>query len=248
MYPCFVPTQISKHTATNRRRLKSNFYTKPIWKVDDIVHRPVLIQFSPNNIVVFSGIGDDVLSTTDVISGTIFAFILAYSWSFLQRNNSNDVILWKKEESSSTVSNRTNESFGKELSDNKSFPQSQQFNGNNNMSAVFEDKEQGKQDRIVFDADSWKDMSRPENYVWYNTKVRQNMKTMKDGSRAGIMRKETNPSSGKLEKRWVLIGLIVLFLPIFTAEFFFALSRQFLCSDVFSQTLDASWMCSPVIS
>jgi hypothetical protein len=85
-------------------------------------------------------------------------------------------------------------------------------------------------DGTVFDADAWKKMSRPENYVYYNSKLR---KPRKD-------------DPAKQEKKWVLISLLFLFVPIFSAEFFLALSRQFLCGgDPFTQSVWASELCSP---
>lgn len=71
----------------------------------------------------------------------------------------------------------------------------------------------------TFNADDWKEMSREENYVLYKTKIRQR-------SNAG------NPpirNIDKKENKLVLVALLALFVPIFSVEFFFALSRQFMC-------------------
>ena len=72
----------------------------------------------------------------------------------------------------------------------------------------------------VFDADNWKEMSREENYVLYNTKIRRR-RTKSDNSTS------IRPIDNK-ENRLVLVALLVLFVPIFSIEFFFALSRQFI--------------------
>ena len=81
--------------------------------------------------------------------------------------------------------------------------------------------------------DSWKEMSRPENYVYYNNKVK---------------RKRTRSAEPpvKREKTWVVVALLVLFIPIFSAEFFLALSRQVLCGgNPITQSSWAAELCSP---
>ncbi len=88
----------------------------------------------------------------------------------------------------------------------------------------------------VFNADAWKEISRPDNYVFYNRKVKVSQKA-KDG---------TNISP--VEKTWVLVALLALFVPIFSVEFFFAVSRQLIC-DQGNSILQPDWaeyLCSPV--
>jgi len=81
--------------------------------------------------------------------------------------------------------------------------------------------------------DSWKEMSRPENYVYYNNRVKRTKQT-------------PSTSTTKQEKKWVLLALLVLFVPIFSAEFFLALSRQVLCGgDPLTQSAWAAELCSP---
>jgi len=91
---------------------------------------------------------------------------------------------------------------------------------------------------VVFGADEWKDMSRPENYVLYSTKVRKQLE-----------KRDSPLPSGEVvrtEKSTVVIALLVLFVPIFSFEFFLGLSRQIVCGgDPLTQTSWALELCSP---
>jgi hypothetical protein len=107
------------------------------------------------------------------------------------------------------------------------------------LEATTNDSNNATDDNIVFDAESWKEMSRPDNYVWYNNK--RKLRSEKEKS------KRDNPQqSFRAEKMWVLIALLALFVPIFSIEFFFTLSRQVICGG---STLDqgewAQLLCSP---
>ena len=86
---------------------------------------------------------------------------------------------------------------------------------------------------VVFDASSWKEMSQPDNYILYKTEIEK-----KKASRRMV----------RMEQRWVLVALLALFVPLFSVEFFFALSRQFICGDgpFLSQSSLAVELCSPV--
>jgi hypothetical protein len=129
----------------------------------------------------------DVLSTRDLVDGSLLAFALAVFFSVLQqRRRQNDTPTMKNDET---------------------------------------------EDGNVFDAVAWKEMSRPENYVYYNSKLRE-MSSRND--------------EPKQEKKWILISLLVLFVPIFSVEFFLALSRQVLCGgDPLTLSAWASELCSP---
>jgi hypothetical protein len=91
-------------------------------------------------------------------------------------------------------------------------------------------------DTRVFDGEAWKEISRPDNYVFYNRKVNDRAKQKKD---SGVSR---------VERVWVLVALLVLFVPIFSVEFFFALSRQLVCDggNLISRPDWAEYLCSPV--
>ena len=76
----------------------------------------------------------------------------------------------------------------------------------------------GGGDDRTFNADDWKEMSREENYVLYKTKIRQRS-----------IANAPNRKIDRIENKLVLVALSALFVPIFSVEFFFALSRQFMC-------------------
>ena len=87
---------------------------------------------------------------------------------------------------------------------------------------------------IVFDA--WKEMSRPENYVYYNNKIQRSQNTSDQHEQL----------TTKTEKKWVLLSVLILFVPIFSAELFLALTRQILCGgDPIIQSAWAAELCSP---
>lgn len=87
----------------------------------------------------------DVMTTEDIVIGTIIAVTLSLFVSFLQsRRNQNDIVLWY---------------LGEDLDKNDT------INKNN-------EEGDNKKNKIVFGEESWKEMSRPENYVLYNTKIR----------------------------------------------------------------------------
>ena len=83
----------------------------------------------------------------------------------------------------------------------------------------------------TFNADSWKEISRKENYVLYSTRIRR---------QSNLGRRE------KKENKSILLALLVLFVPIFSIEFFFALSRQFVCEMGLGGTEFVHKLCSPI--
>ncbi|KAG7346639.1 hypothetical protein IV203_005708 [Nitzschia inconspicua] len=96
----------------------------------------------------------------------------------------------------------------------------------------------------IFDRDAWNEMSRPENYILYNQRVRQKKfsqpKPLQDQS-----------PSFPVERAWVIVGLLALFVPIFSIEIFFALSRQIFCGDgssLLDQPYWALYLCSPAVT
>lgn len=141
----------------------------------------------------------DVLTGEDLFVGTLMAFALAFTISFLQsRRSQNDFVLWE------------NISVGN--------------SSDVNMTAIH-----------VFDAEAWREISKPDNYIFYNRKVRA---TEKSKHKAEFSR---------TEKTWVFLALLTLFVPIFSVEFFFALSRQIICDggNPMSQPDWADYLCSP---
>ena len=175
----------------------------------------------------------DVLGPSDIVYGSLIALVLGLTASFLQGMRNRDDFapsdtlsvqtLNTNTNASTTLSTTTTTALGSDENDDDS---SLLLNSNKN-------------ERIVFDADSWKEMSDPESYVFYNQKLKQ--------------RKAKSKSKQKLlnikpENAWVLVSLLILFVPIFSVEFFFATSRQFLCGggDPLNQSDWSAFLCSPV--
>ena len=152
----------------------------------------------------------DVLSTQDIVVGTILALVLAFGYSFLNgQSSSTSFISWPSQSG--------DRNDAQDISSPKS--------------DVVDDK--------VFNEQSWEEMSREENYVLYNTKIRQR--------RDEISSEKTSLQNvNKKENKLVLTALLLLFIPIFSAEFFFALSRLFICEmDMRGDLVEK--MCSPIL-
>eukprot|EP00984_Skeletonema_dohrnii_P027889 scaffold17596_cov104-Skeletonema_dohrnii-CCMP3373.AAC.6 len=154
----------------------------------------------------------DALSTEDIVVGTILAFILAFSYSYLNgQSSSTSFVSWGNQ------IQKENESLEAETTDD---------------------------DERVFDANNWKDISREENYVLYNTRVKSSLKKLNTKQQ-----NSNNANVDKTENKMVLVALLALFVPIFSVEFFFALSRQFLCEvgDPSDRIDFVQKLCSPVL-
>ena len=158
----------------------------------------------------------DALSTQDIVVGTIIAFILAFTYSYLNGQSS----------STSFVS------WGNQIQEK------------NEVAENLESTETKEDDNRVFDADNWRDISREENYVLYNTRIKSSMQNL--NTKQNSNSNDVNDVS-KTENL-VLVALLALFIPIFSVEFFFALSRQFLCEagDPSDQIEFVQKLCSPV--
>ena len=157
--------------------------------------------------------GDGVLSTQDILIGTVLAFVLAFGYSFLNgQSSSSSFVSWPS--------------------------QSKNAKSDDDVSLQSNDVEDEYDDKI-FNADNWKEMSREENYVLYNTKIRQQKSSTEENSRVKVNEKEN---------KLVLLALLVLFVPIFSVEFFFALSRQFVCEMGMGGGDFVEKLCSPLVS
>lgn len=161
-------------------------------------------------------ISDGVLSSEDIIIGAVLALSLAFLFSFLQGRSpsSSNIILWRN--------------------------QNQQEDETIEETTGFENEK-------IFNGESWKEISRPENYAVYSKgKVSDNSEAnvnqfgnLEDLS---FIPQKESLKSGKIENRLVLISLLILFVPIFSVEFFFALSRQFICGDYITSVDDSLWI------
>ena len=153
---------------------------------------------------------DGVLGLKDLTDGTVLALVLAFSYSFLQRDSSN-VILWKKSD--------TNDGY-KELEE-----------GNSIQNDLVDSDEETSSKRKTFTEDGWRDLIRSEDYIFFNKRKDSNS--------------DQSIAKNKTENKAVLIALLILFVPLFSIEFFFALSRQFICGgDPFTQSELSQFLCS----
>jgi len=148
----------------------------------------------------------DILSTQDIIVGTILAFILAFGWSYLN----GQFVSWPSKK-----------------------------NGDDTLSEDITTSIRESDNENTFDAEDWKEMSREENYVLYNTKIRQSIDGKKPTQQLNEVKRKENKA--------VLVALLVLFVPIFSIEFFFALSRQFVCQWGLGGEQIVIKLCSPII-
>ena len=87
----------------------------------------------------------DVLGTSDIVDGTLIALVLAFTASFLQGRRNRDDFTPSESSNLNTTSSTT----------------------------VVDDDNSLLDENVIFDADSWKEISRPESYVFYNQKLKQ---------------------------------------------------------------------------
>ena len=183
----------------------------------------------------------------DIIGGTVIALALAFLAFFLQGRtpSSSNIILWLNQNNQRVI--QSPEQNGEYITNNTNFTLT-------NSTSLDDEK-------MVFDEGSWKEMSRPENYILYSTKVKKRLRTtnekeepwvtvqriVKDQEIKNTKDKSTTSTTAsssssattiingaQKEKKWILLALLILFVPIFSIEFFFALSRQFICGDTIS--------------
>ncbi|KAL7503676.1 hypothetical protein ACHAXN_001423 [Cyclotella atomus] len=163
----------------------------------------------------------EVLSTQDIIIGAMIAFLLAFSYSYLNgQSSSTNFVSWR---SSGPDLNYYNTTPGQLVDDNAA------ISGNT----------------TVLNETNWKEMSRPENYILYNTRIRDKQRERDSSTSQGSL---SNKSSSR-ENKLIVVALLALFLPIFSIEIFFALSRQFICEGGLFGSLGgdlAEKMCSPI--
>ena len=167
---------------------------------------------------------DNVLPDQELLGGLVVALLLAWLGVYLQSSrNQNDFVLSRSSalspldpslSTNNITSVRGDETF------NESFSEPTSAN-----ETVVPDTNSSEPPFLF---DDWKEMSRPDNYVWYNQRLR----------------KGTNKSDGSSnwENPLVLVGLLALFVPIFSFEFFLTVSRQILCSGLLDQS---ARLCAP---
>lgn len=205
------------------------FVTRPSRRFPALLHESTVLSLNDVRVDVFDShhsssiladsstsadVVADALSTQDIIVGSIIAVILAFGYSYLNgQSSSSNFVSW---------SSQTNKE-DKLLAEVETTTTTTQTDDDN-----------------VFDANEWKDISREENYVLYNTKIKSSLQQQRQSNSPKLQR--------KTENKWVLVALLALFVPIFSVEFFFALSRQFLCEigDPSDRIEVVQKLCSPV--
>jgi hypothetical protein len=196
---------------------------------------------------IVDGVGgmmqNDALSTHDIVDGVglALALVLVYSLS----SSKSDPVIWR-----STADDL--EPLGQELSD-ESILSDRDDDDNGVVNATKDTCSQELDESTapptrtggtVFGKASWKEISRPENYVFYKGQLRDKM----NGTRR-VRNDEASdevPSLSRKEKSWVLLGLLLLFVPIFSFELILNTSRQLLCDgSSFAQLGWAQDLCIP---
>lgn len=159
----------------------------------------------------------EVLSSQDIVIGTILAFILAFGYSYLNgQSSSTNFVSWR------------------------SGPQQPSYPDDTFDSTTFDTAEVNT---TVFNETNWKEMSRAENYILHNSRIRDKQFGMQKTS---SNTPHNNNNNNRKENKAILMALLALFLPIFSIEIFFALSRQFLCEGSLFHGDLAERLCSPV--
>jgi hypothetical protein len=187
--------------------------------------------------VIVSGVGvlqNDALSTDDIVNGVglAFALVLVYSLS----SSKSDSVVWR-----SSAENL--EPLGQNLFDENDDGVVNATN-NNCSQELDESTTPRTTGGTVFGKASWKEISRPENYVYYKGRLRDKQNGIRRvrNDEAG----DEVPSLSRKEKNWVLLGLLLLFVPIFSFELILNTSRQLLCdANAFSQLGWAQDLCIP---
>jgi len=225
----------------------------------------------------------DVLGPSDLLYGTLIAFALALMGFFLQgtRNGRHNFAILDSNLNAQNTNTNTNTNantntntslnlittgtipiitrIGSDDLDNSS-------NRNNNTDTSAINSNTTTTGSTVFDGKSWKEMSKPESYIFYNRRIKQQQQRRRQKGLFGIVINQeqdqvdddgdiesSSSSSYKVEQTWIIISLLILFVPIFSIEFFFAISRQLIC-DSGGGTLNpgntaegwsALYLCSP---
>ena len=250
-------TSISLNNGGVDQELISNLYSSSV--VDTIRATSPSITTSTTAAV-------DVLGPTEILDGFLWGVGLALSYAYLQyKTGATFFVPWQPPPliptppPSSSISCDETEPF--ELRECET-----RFETNTTIQNIQTDNDDDESSEIkskkssVFDAKSWKEISRPENYVFYNRRfqTRQQQEQQETENLVSLFSffkpktissnsNSNNDIKPKKEKKIILISLLVLFVPIFSIEFFFALSRQFMCGngDPFNQPSWAAEMCSP---
>jgi len=175
------------------------------------------------NFFLLSNNNQDVFNDTSAVLGIFSAAILIIIVMLLK-----DKTLHVVTEDTEKQNRNTTEITLESLEDDEANKKNQT---NNNTTATVE----------VFD--QWKEMSRPENYILYSTRIKKKMpKSLNNplgnsDTEKKLLSSLIGSTTNTKKKRLVLTSLLILFLPLSSIELFFALSRQFLCNEQIPSTL-----------
>jgi hypothetical protein len=190
---------------------------------------------------------NDALGTHDIVDGVGLAFALVVVFYLLPSTSATGI--WR--------STRTADDFeplGRKVSTRDLLHDTNSSNDKDD-DVVNATKDAGSQELdestaphktggTVFGEASWKEISRRENYVYFNSQLRDK----KNGIhpvRNGEASDEASSTIRK-ENRWILPGLLLLFVPIFSFELALNISRQLLCNgNTFTQLGWAQDLCIP---
>jgi hypothetical protein len=170
----------------------------------------------------------DALSSQDIGIGIVLALLLAALASFLQGQSTSsfpNFVLWVRDSDGEATDTDTPADVGNaSLATATTLPVSDDDDDGNAMSS---------KSKILFNATNWNEMSRPENYIWYSN----------PNLRANETPKVQKSKLANANNRLALLALVILFIPIFGAELFLSLSRQFLCETNHAWAPD---YCAPI--
>lgn len=194
-----------------------------------------------------------VFTDEDIIQGFLLGVSIALGFAFLQNLTSSQLFVPWQFRSADEISPASTSDFNSTVS---LFSESEEsfIDGQTNNSS-FSDTGGS----TTFGEESWKEISRPENYVWYSRRNQEGkLDTQKNGALNPLQQQVTEKDiqysaqnfspfrETKKENRLILFSLLLLFVPIFSIEFFFALSRLVICEgDIFSQSDLSYKLCSP---
>jgi len=184
---------------------------------------------------------DNVLSNRDLIDGAFIAVLLAVMFSYLNgrtpSSSNGDVKLWPPNQDISNNGQISDSQMGTGTNANANANAANPDDTGNDALATSNSTPDSRNN--TFDANDWKDIGKPENYVLYTNKIRTDKQRKEKGAKNARL---SDSNAFQKENRIVLFALLLLFVPIFSVEFFFALSRQFICGDYVTQVDDSLWL------
>lgn len=179
--------------------------------------------------------GDGVLSSQDIVVGVAIALVLAACFSWLNGNSSSSQFI------TSMSQTTTNDNNKFDIYNNTSTDDS-----NNNQPK--DDAMPKTKNNIAYD---WEEISRPDNYILFSTRIKNKINSSRklltfDNNNNNMNNRKKSKSTNQI------IGLLFIFVPLFSFELFFTISRQFICGTTTTTYNDilhpTSWFSSTSVS